>query len=41
MHKCDCLHEEVKYCLECDKVYCESCGKEWVNYAAACECDCC
>ena len=28
MHRCECKHVELRYCKECDKVYC-SCGKEW------------
>ncbi len=29
MHICtECKHTELKYCEQCDKVYCK-CGKEW------------
>ncbi|KKN06252.1 hypothetical protein LCGC14_1079130 [marine sediment metagenome] len=29
MHKCTgCKHTELKYCEQCDKVYCK-CGREW------------
>ena len=29
MHICtECKHTELKYCPQCDKVYCK-CGKEW------------
>ena len=27
--KCECKHENVKYCQKCDKVYCLDCSKEW------------
>ena len=31
--KCDhsktCPHSSVKYCAECDNVFCEQCGQTW------------
>lgn len=31
MHTCNhgCKHKEVKYCDDCGKTHCISCGKEW------------
>ena len=28
-HSKTCLHENVKYCNECDNVFCEQCGQTW------------
>ncbi len=27
-----CLHEHLKYCDQCDVVYCVNCGQEWGHY---------
>lgn len=42
MHEnCSCDHyATLRYCKECDAVYCEKCGKEWVGVVAECGCGC-
>jgi hypothetical protein len=25
----DCKHESIKFCVKCQKAYCEKCGREW------------
>ena len=29
-HEHKCKHDNVRYCSDCDKVYCLVCGKEWI-----------
>jgi hypothetical protein len=31
MHKCECKHKVVKYCLNCKNIYCKSCKQEWFD----------
>jgi len=28
-HKCQCEHENLKYCKSCRHPYCMDCGEEW------------
>jgi len=30
-HDCsgECKHNKLKFCVKCQKAYCEECGKEW------------
>lgn len=30
-HKCNCDHDDVKFCKSCATIYCKSCSKEWVE----------
>lgn len=29
-HKCECKHENVRYCNNCKVVHCDGCNMEWV-----------
>ena len=31
-HHVHCEHKKLKFCLRCDKPYCEDCGEEWNQY---------
>ena len=32
-HSCVCQHSSVKYCAQCQAVYCEGCNREWTLVA--------
>jgi hypothetical protein len=31
-HKCVCTHQNLKYCVKCQRPYCVDCGMEWGTY---------